>query len=473
MEEEEGHSVPSSLNGLAETRPPRRMSDFRFGSSIEVFVITFDSEAKPQLRTIPFAVEYREPRRRLQMKRLSALLALCAGSLCAHAQLEAPTEKGSGKDLTGSAIVNGLKTKQGEELHRFISFLDSLDKSQLTNEEIDPIIEQLLIIQESDPYQVARSLKGSTVPNKLHFVNRSFAGQCIFRFKFQKLANALRQLPLDQRVARIIDGIEHPPKGFEFDTGSSFEHELSRTGRDAVPFIIRHKPSDPSPRRAIVQALAAIGDPRGIDYIIEVLSTPGDQFRLERPLAARDLAKFDDPRVIKALVEALQDETHEEIDRHLPQRADASGHRPYIGRYLSVQHAAAESLTKLTGKDWGLFFDEDYRTWSTWLGSGQPEAFVPSMVTRSDQEIAKLVGSMFHRYMSARPNPWQPQNSLGSEDGIRSLATDLKQLGPRAVPLIANEYRARIKETPIWHEELRNWTSEILQALDANAEVIR
>lgn len=407
------------------------------------------------------------------MKRLSAFLALYAASLCAHAQLQAPTEKGSDTDLTGSAIVNGLKTKRDEELRGFISFLDSFDKSQLTNEEIDPIIEQLVIIQKSDPYQAARSFKGSTVPNTPHFVNRWVAGQCIFRFKFQKLANSLRQSPLDQRVARIIDGIEHPPKGFDFDTQSSFVLELSRTGRDAVPFIIRHKPSDPSPCRAIVQALAAIGDPRGIDYIIEVLRTPGDQFRLERPLAARDLAKFNDSRVIKALVEALQDGTHEEIDRHLPQRAEASGHKPYVGRYLSVQHAAAESLTKLTGKDWGLLFNEDYRTWSSWLGSGQRETFAPSMLTRSDQEVAKLVESMFHRYMSGRPNPWQPQNSLGSEDGMRNLAMDLKQLGPRAVPLIANEYHARIKETPIWREELRNWTGEILRALDANTDLIR
>ena len=104
---------------------------------------------------------------------------------------------------------------------------------------------------------------------------------------------------------------------------------------------------------------------------------------------------------------------------------------------------------------------------------GTARTVAPSTLIRSDQEIAKLVESMFHRYMSARPNSWQPQNLLGSEDGIRNLAMNLKQLGPRVVPLIANEYHARIKETPIWSEELRNWTSEILRALNANADVIR
>ncbi len=73
---------------------------------------------------------------------------------------------------------------------------------------------------------------------------------------------------------------------------------------------------------------------------------------------------------------------------------------------------------------------------------------------------------MFHRYMSGRPNPWQPQNALETQAGVRSLSMDLRQLGPRVVPLIVNEYHARVKETPLWHEELRNWTRELLQALD-------
>ena len=192
-----------------------------------------------------------------------------------------------------------------------------------------------------------------------------------------------------------------------------------------MPFIVEHKPKEPYYRRAVVLAISAIGDPRGINYIIEVLNTPHDSFRLERPIAARALSKFNDKRVVTALVGALQDDTCEDIDRHLPEQV-RPGHKPYIGCYFSVQHAAAESLTKLTGKDWGLLYNEDYRTWSAWLRSDHPETFSPGTVNRTNPETAKLIGYMFHRYMSARPNPWQPQNALATAAGVRSLATDLR-----------------------------------------------
>ena len=264
---------------------------------------------------------------------------------------------------------------------------------------------------------------------------------------------------------KIIQGIEHPPEGFHFETVGSFAGELIRAGSDAVPFIVQHKPKEPYNRRAVVNALAAIGDPRGIDYIIEVLNTPGDSFRFERPIAAKALAKFSEKRVVMALIGALQDETHEDIDRHLPQQ-ERAGHKPYIGRYFSVQHAAAQSLTDITGKDWGLLYNEDYLTWSSWLRSEHPDTFSPATLDRSGPERAKLVGYMFHRYMSGRPNPWQPQNTLATSAAVRSLAMDLKQLGPSVVPLIVNEYHARVKETPLWHEELREWTKELLEAFD-------
>jgi len=70
--------------------------------------------------------------------------------------------------------------------------------------------------------------------------------------------------------------------------------------------------------------------------------------------------------------------------------------------------------------------------------------------------------------MSARPNPWQPQNVLEIPEGVRSLSRDLKQLGPRVVPLLVNEYHARVTETPLWHDELRKWTKGLLQGLDWN-----
>lgn len=45
-------------------------------------------------------------------------------------------------------------------------------------------------------------------------------------------------------------------------------------------------------------------------------------------------------------------------------------------------------------------------------------------------------------------------------------SADLKQLGVRVVPLVVNEYKERIKETPLWHGELKKWTRTLLQILD-------
>jgi HEAT repeats len=385
------------------------------------------------------------------------------GVICSAGGLHAEGQSQYGANLTAEAILRGLNERHGEDLHGFIIFLRSkFDKSSLSNKEIDRIVKRLLAIQESDPYHKVVESKSGKVKV---FPNRGGAQQCIFTFRFQKMANSLRQLPIEERVNRIIDGIEHPPESLGYDATASFSAELVRAGREAVPFIIQHKPGNPYHRGVVVCALAAIEDPRGVDYIIEVLKTKDNAFRFDRPIAAKALAKFRRRKVVEALVEALQDQTFELIDRHLRQRPSAT-HKPYVGRYYSVQHAAAQSLTELTGKSWGLLYNEDYKTWSSWLRSDRRGTFSPASLRRSDKEVAKLVEYMFHRRMSGRPNPWQPQNILQQAEGIRSLSTDLTRLGPRVVPLTIAEYKVRIKETPLWKDELRQWTRDLLLSLD-------
>jgi hypothetical protein len=398
-----------------------------------------------------------------EMRILVSVTAIFSGVICPVVGLQAEAQREYRTNLTAEAILKGLTEEQGEDLHGFITFLgERFDKSYLTDQEIDQIVERLLIIQTSDPYQ--KVVEGKAGKRKI-FWNRGATQECIFRFRFQKIANSLRQLPIEERVRRIIDGIEHPPKGLGYETTGCFSTEMVRAGREAVPFIVQHKPRDPYYRSAVVSALVRLDDPRGIDYIIEVLKTKDDSFRFERPIAAKGLAKFNAKRVVEALVDALQDQTFESIDRHMPQAPSAT-HKPYIGRYYSVQHAAAQSLTKLTGKDWGLLYNEDYNTWSSWLRSDHPDTFAPTVLRRSDQDVTKLVEYMFHRRMSGRPNPWQPQNVLEEADGVRSLSTDLRQLGPRVVPLTVGEYHARIKETPLWKDELQQWTRDLLLNLD-------
>jgi len=397
------------------------------------------------------------------MRILVSVTAIFLGVICSAVQLQAEAQREYGTNLTAEAILKGLAEKQGEDLYGFITFLDyTFDRSNLTDKEIDQIVERLLTIQESDPYQ--KVVEGKIGKRKI-FANRGATQECIFRFRFQKIANSLRELPIEERVSKIIDGIEHPPKGLGYETTGCFSAELVRAGKEAVPFIVQHKPREPYYRGAVVSALARLGDPRGIDYIIEVLKTKDDSFRSERPLAATALAKFNDKRVVQALVDALQDETIQAIDRHMPQAPSAT-HKPYIGRYYSVQHAAAQSLTELTGKDWGPLYNEDYNTWSSWLHSDHPDTFTPTVVPRSDKEVSKLVEYMFHRYMSARPYPGPGTNVLETADGVRSLSKDLKQLGMRVVHLMVDEYHARIKETPLWKEELEQWTRNLLLTLD-------
>ena len=78
------------------------------------------------------------------MKHLLALVPLFVGALGCPLQLQAQSQNQPGTNLTGIAILNGLKAKQGEELHDFITFLDyTLDRSRLSDEEIDAALPNL------------------------------------------------------------------------------------------------------------------------------------------------------------------------------------------------------------------------------------------------------------------------------------------------------------------------------------------
>jgi hypothetical protein len=390
--------------------------------------------------------------------------------LCTSQCLGAEGQGESVTNLTAQSILNELTAKKSHELTEFMEALRSFDKSSLTDEEIDRIIESLLTIKENDPFQKVAVTKGGAQATS--FPNRDVASVCIFEFRFQKIANSLRRLPMDHRVAKIIDGMRHPPKELEYYSIPNFMHELVLAGKDAVPFIVQHAREQRSESVFFVQVLAGTGDPRAIDYIIEVLNTKGspllnakgDSGMQSRQVAARCLAKVNDKRVVPALIGALQDETYQLIDRHSPQ-VWVLGHKEYNGRYYLIQHAASESLSQRTGKNWGLLFNEDYLTWVSWSRTDNPDTFTPASVRRSDKDVIDLIEHMFHRYMSARPNPWQPQNDLGTEEGIRKLSAGLKDIGPSVVRPIVDEYRARIAETPIWKDELRRWTSDLLLSL--------
>src|SRR6266446_1749375 len=388
------------------------------------------------------------------MSRLFFITAVLSIGICFVARLHADTPVENVPVITGEAILKDLSEKQGTELFDFLSLVRrsfyardwSINKSaspgqragnseparaqpkpsvqfKLTNQEIDRILERLVAIQTSDPCQKEGGSKGGE--KRILFPNRRVSESCIHLFQFEKIANGLRELPMEERVRNIMDGLDRQDH-LVVGSDSHLSAELVRAGRDAVPFIVQYKPLLAS--RWVISALVKIGDPRGIEYILTVLKTQEARFQYERPIAADALAKFNDKRVVPSLVDALQDESFQNIDRNEPQLVGTT-HNPCIGRYYLVQHSASRSLTALTGKDWGHLYNEDYKTWSSWLRSEDRDKFTPAVVPRSDDETAKLVEYVFHRYMSARPNAWQPQNILAGESGVRSVAADLKQLG--------------------------------------------
>jgi len=396
-------------------------------------------------------------------KRSARSIALLLAAACLCAGAPAGAEQEYDPDLTAETILRELDWRKGEELYQLIRFLHgTYDKSRLTDQQIDRIVARLRVIQENDTYRPVTEGKGGQTTL---FVSRHEAASCIFRFRFQKIVNGLNRLPIAERVHGIIDLIENQPTGLGYGTTFTFARELVSAGWEAVPFIIQRRPERPYHRRALVWALAEIGDPGAIDYIVEVLETRDHSYRFERPVAARALGKFDDERVLSPLVNALQDDTQEPNGRRFCQSVDCD-HEPLPAWLYSVHHAAAQSLKAVTEQDWGLFYGEDHRTWASWLESDHRETFSPAELERSDQEVARLVELMFHRYMSGRPNPDQPQNDLATPEGVHGLVADLKQLGKRVIPVLIDQCHARVDEFPAWDEELRPWTRELLLGLD-------
>ena len=402
------------------------------------------------------------------MKTFALFVAFSLGAFGSIPQLHAQTAGRSETKPTGSQIVRELNAKQDRELNHYITAVGSkVDELELTNDELDAIIAQLTVIQNTDPYQQqVAGFKGDKNRSRTKFPNRDTAKSYVARFKFQKLANELRKLPMEERVNTIVAGIKQPPGEGKLASVYAYTKELLRTGKEAVPFIVQHQFQESYHRQEIIKLLATLGDPQGIDYIIEILQTPGDEFARDRPVAAEALANFRAGRVVVALVQALQDDTTVIGNRFQPQ-ISRPGDKNYLAHSFPVRQAAAQSLSQITGKDWGLLFNEDHLTWVSWLNAQDRARFTPADVKRSEEQLEALITALFHAYMSGRfPNHSFPRNALASEEGIQALADDLNQLGPAVVPLIVKEYQAHLAETPDWHDMLQAWTKNILLAMD-------
>jgi len=364
---------------------------------------------------------------------------------------------------TCDAVLQDLSDKQGEELRDYIYILEEQDKTYFSDKEIDSIVEKLLEIQKTDSYSEEISVKGE---KKTVYPNRLAVRACVFRCRFQKIANNLRALPMEQRVDGIIEGMLDPPE-LRHATVELFANELVLAGKEAVPFIVKHKPKLPYVRRKIVWALAEIGDSEAVPYIIETLENGRKDVCYALPGAAKALGRFKGEKVVVALIAALNDPTSQYVERKQPQHKPSgdSKHKPRIGKCYCVRHAAALSLTQVTGHDWGLVYNEDPKTWSSWLESGDRDSFSPNSVERSEKDKKALVEFLFHRYMSACPAPDQSPNALATPEGIDSIAKGLEPLGKSIVPVLVEKCDAIVADSPVWRDELRKWTIKILSSL--------
>ncbi|MCX7010134.1 MAG: hypothetical protein NTY53_23335, partial [Kiritimatiellaeota bacterium] len=179
---------------------------------------------------------------------------------------------------------------------------------------------------------------------------------------------------------------------------------------------------------------------------------------------ARDRLVVIGHAAIPALVAALKEESYEEIDKNLPPRVRQE-HPVMMARHYYVQHTASEALAGITGTNWGFVFNEDCATWATWLATTNRQAFNPASIPRTASARRDLIRMLVHRYMSGRPNPWQPSNDLENKAAVVAIAHDLQQLRvePSALQEIANDVCTTI---PTWRNKIGKWLDEMLKQMN-------
>jgi hypothetical protein len=246
--------------------------------------------------------------------RSTLVLSLVAAILVLSNTIECLAIDRSDSQHSYEAILSGLQHKSGEDLHEFLISLDrDLDNAALSDAQIDSIIKELRRIEANDRFSQYVEFKG---PKRLIYPNRISAEEKIFYFKFQKVANGLRQMSLEQRVTAIFGYMINPPIP-DHDTVHLFAGELVEAGAQSVPYILEQAHEYPVFQRYVSQALSKIGDPRGIDYIIEILHTSGERAAMARAEAANLLGSFKEERVVDVLIEVLQDPSYERCDRNM------------------------------------------------------------------------------------------------------------------------------------------------------------
>ncbi|MDA0839805.1 MAG: HEAT repeat domain-containing protein [Planctomycetota bacterium] len=364
--------------------------------------------------------------------------------------------------MKADELLEKLNTLKKTDLYQLLAYVGigpPLPKYSM--EDLDKLHLQASIIQYRDTYFTVK--KDGEYEDKL-YPNRYAAWPLVLRLRIQRLVVPLLELPMEERVEKLIQFIEEPPY-FLFETTRQFTQELVFAGADAVPHIIKHVPKDSYLRGRIAEALGRIGDPRGMDYIIEILHSKEKELQREKRFAALALSNFKNDKAIRALIEALKDDAFTTPEKDLP-REPGPNPRPFMGRFYFVRHAAGYALGKISEMDWGPLYDEEYRTWDTWMKNGKSEDFEPSTLKRTEEEWRELFAKLFDRFTSPSVYETPPGRALfNSKEGYMQMARELHAVGVKSVDYMMDEFKKKLEDNPNWDQAMGLWVRSILRLL--------
>jgi hypothetical protein len=366
------------------------------------------------------------------------------------------------KPMKADELLEKLNTLEDADLYRLLAYVGigpPLPKYSM--EDLDKLYLKAVKIQYRDPFFSTR--KNGNYEDK-YYQNRFAARTLVLRLRIQKLVVPLLKLPMDERVKKLIRYIEEPPM-YIFETTRHFTEELALAGKTAVPHIIKHRPKDSYHRGRIAEALGRIGDPRGMDYIIEILQSKEKESQREKRYAAFALANFKNDKAIRALIEALKDDAFTTPEKDLP-REPGPKPRPFMGRFYFVKHAAGHALSKISGMDWGPLYNEEYKTWDTWMRKGKLEDFEPSTLKRTEEEWRDLFVKLFDRFTSPSVYERHPGRELfNTDEGYMQMARELHPVGVKSVDYMMDEFKKKLEENPNWDQAMGLWVRSILRLL--------
>ena len=414
------------------------------------------------------------PGNRAAILRILLLGTFLLSGIAGAAQGEAPPRRSS------EEVIAALREKRGKELTRFLRGLPRvLEEVELSDRHLESLLAELQRIQETDPCQEKVSgwieIKGVGIGGDKVFVNREAASllrltlpEWVDRHRLRLWLKGLRELPLEERTTKILSRIESLQRPLE--TTHPLIRGLTDLGDAGVPFILRYPSQDNLVRLAIVEALSHIRDPRGAEFIIGLLQTKGEYAFPYRAAAVRALGRFEGEKVVRALTEVLRENGFQEGFRRIPTTATMplpeSKPPLYEQEEVGLLREAASSLRAVTGKDFGILFNEEYKTWAGWLEAPDPQRFRPAALGRSEGEMRWLIENLFRRYLDGTTKmPENPENSLVQKKGIKSAGEDLRSLGKRVVPLLVFQCRIRMEQNPRQEKELKAWTQKLLRSL--------